>query len=163
MVLMMSSRFTIVKVKRPDRCDVCHRSDMFDPETGICERCKQLPIEELANPEINSIQTIPPSIGASTIAAAITCFCLSATLAILNGTFGPASQMMSRVHGFLCGLLALCAINLFTSIVINRWCSDRYNERLDYRVAAMGTFSSGIGLIASLIGMVFSFTRLLIN
>ena len=159
---MSRLRFTIVKEKRPGRCDVCHKSDQFDPQTGICNRCRNLPVEELANPKFDSIQSIPPSSLASTIATIVACFCLSASLSILNGFFGPAASLLGGRHVFFYGMLLLSVITLIVSIAINRWCSDQYNERLDYRVAAMGTFSSGVGLIASLIGIVFSFSHLIV-
>ena len=158
---MAPSSFTIHNVKSPDRCDICHRSDQFDPQTGICERCKQLPIEELTNPEISSIYTIPHSIVASAIAATIICFCLSATFAVLNGTFGPSSSYLGRSREFLYGMLLLEMINLFTCVAVKNWCSDKYSERLDYRVIVTGTFFSSIGIIATLAGLLFSVARLI--
>src|SRR5262245_44692059 len=26
----------------PERCEVCHRSDLFEPQTGNCARCKDI-------------------------------------------------------------------------------------------------------------------------
>src|SRR5262245_38862059 len=26
----------------PERCEVCHKSDRFDPEKGYCDRCKNI-------------------------------------------------------------------------------------------------------------------------
>jgi hypothetical protein len=28
----------------PQRCEVCHQTDMFDPQTNHCERCQDIPI-----------------------------------------------------------------------------------------------------------------------
>ncbi|HNG93535.1 MAG TPA: C1 domain-containing protein [Acidobacteriota bacterium] len=32
-------RFEIKQELLPTRCDVCHQADLFDPKTGMCERC----------------------------------------------------------------------------------------------------------------------------
>src|SRR5207245_569448 len=109
---MSRLRFTIVKEKRPGRCDVCHKSDQFDPQTGICNRCRNLPVEELTNPKFDSIQSIPPSSLASTIATIVACFCLSASLSILNGFFGPAASLLGGRHVFFYGMLLLSVITL---------------------------------------------------
>jgi hypothetical protein len=33
----------------PERCEVCHQSDLFDPETGHCSRCGNVPAKILNN------------------------------------------------------------------------------------------------------------------
>lgn len=34
--------FIVQQEKLPERCEVCHQTDEFDPETGICRRCGRL-------------------------------------------------------------------------------------------------------------------------
>ena len=36
---MESKTFQIKQELLPTRCDVCHQADLFDPKTGMCERC----------------------------------------------------------------------------------------------------------------------------
>ncbi|MBX7218418.1 MAG: hypothetical protein K1Y36_00585 [Blastocatellia bacterium] len=35
--------FHIRSEGRPERCEVCHQTDRFNPQTGICSRCQTLP------------------------------------------------------------------------------------------------------------------------
>ncbi len=47
----MTERINMEKLKiktetLPIRCDVCHQSDLFNPEISYCERCQQTAIEE---------------------------------------------------------------------------------------------------------------------
>ncbi|MEW6733151.1 MAG: hypothetical protein AB1489_17625 [Acidobacteriota bacterium] len=164
---MEPRKFTIREEKQPNRCDICHQTDLFDPHTGVCERCKYLPIERLTNPDINSIQIIPTSRLASVLAASFSCFCISASLAILRAVFGPAAafklplSLLNEYQPFLLGMLTLSLLNIFIGIAVNRWCSDRYNERLDYRISALGTFCSAIGLIGGVVGLIFAVVNLL--
>ena len=160
MLFMVREKFTIVKEKRPDRCDICHKSDLFDPGTGICQRCKSLPVKELTNPEARVIRIVPPSTIASTLAATFSCLCLSATMAILNGLFATPAYVLAVKREFFQGLVTLTLFNFLLSITLNRWCSDRYSERLDQRVVVMGIVSSSLGLIATLVGLVFLLLRL---
>jgi hypothetical protein len=160
MHFMVREKFTIVKEKRPDRCDICHKSDLFDPGTGICQRCKNLPVQELTNPEINTVRIVPPSTIASTLAAAISCLCLSATMAILNGLFATPTSILVVKREFFQGLVVLTLLNFLISIALNRWCSDRYSERLDQRVVVMGIFCSSLGLISTLLGLTLLLLRL---
>lgn len=40
---MPETELTIVKVNPPERCEICHQADQFDPESGVCHRCSHLP------------------------------------------------------------------------------------------------------------------------
>lgn len=37
-------RFNILSEGTPQRCDICHQSDQFDPATGTCARCAAVPV-----------------------------------------------------------------------------------------------------------------------
>ena len=37
--VMPDKALKIVKESLPTRCELCHQSDLFDPVTGICQRC----------------------------------------------------------------------------------------------------------------------------
>lgn len=39
-------RFDILAEGTPQRCDICHQSDQFDPATGTCARCVALPVPQ---------------------------------------------------------------------------------------------------------------------
>lgn len=39
-------RFDILAEGTPQRCDICHQSDQFDPATGTCARCAALPTSQ---------------------------------------------------------------------------------------------------------------------
>lgn len=37
-----ATTITLRQEKAPTRCEVCHQSDVFNRETGMCQRCKHL-------------------------------------------------------------------------------------------------------------------------
>lgn len=48
----------IHKTTSAQRCDVCHQSDMFDPQTAKCKRCENIPIsasQQLSSNPVNSV------------------------------------------------------------------------------------------------------------
>lgn len=42
----MKETLTVKRESLPVRCEVCHQADLFNPETGICERCSVTLIPE---------------------------------------------------------------------------------------------------------------------
>jgi uncharacterized RDD family membrane protein YckC len=36
----MDPKLKVVAETLPERCDVCHQSDLFNPQTGYCDRCR---------------------------------------------------------------------------------------------------------------------------
>lgn len=38
------ANFTVKAESLPERCEICHQTDMFDPATGYCARCSFVPI-----------------------------------------------------------------------------------------------------------------------
>src|ERR1044071_2945658 len=42
---MAAQNITIRKETPPERCEICHQADQFDPETQKCRRCSSLPLE----------------------------------------------------------------------------------------------------------------------
>jgi hypothetical protein len=42
----MNETLTVKRESLPVRCEVCHQTDLFNPETGICERCSVTLIPE---------------------------------------------------------------------------------------------------------------------
>ncbi|MBX7222194.1 MAG: hypothetical protein K1Y36_19755 [Blastocatellia bacterium] len=39
---MTSPHLTIRHESPPERCEICHQADQFDPQTGVCQRCAPL-------------------------------------------------------------------------------------------------------------------------
>src|SRR5689334_9970446 len=56
---MARTRFTITREKFADRCEICHKTDMFEPKTGICLRCNSLP-EDLVPKAAHKASNPPP-------------------------------------------------------------------------------------------------------
>lgn len=66
----LKKTFQILEEKAATRCDICHQADLFDPMTGICQRCEpiatvalaQLAEEQAENfhPEPTPVQTPTP-------------------------------------------------------------------------------------------------------
>ncbi|MBL8148914.1 MAG: hypothetical protein JNN15_03180 [Blastocatellia bacterium] len=44
---MSKQQLVVKKEALPDRCEICHQSDCFDPQTGHCSRCSLLPVEKI--------------------------------------------------------------------------------------------------------------------
>jgi hypothetical protein len=38
----METKLKVRNESFPERCDICHQFDFFDPQTGFCERCKNV-------------------------------------------------------------------------------------------------------------------------
>jgi uncharacterized RDD family membrane protein YckC len=52
----METKLKIVAETLPERCEVCHQADLFNPQTGYCERCKDTKLVAMKN---NQMQQIP--------------------------------------------------------------------------------------------------------
>lgn len=50
------SQFLVRKEGSPERCEICHQSDQFDPQTGRCQRCKGFSPKPVANFDPQKIQ-----------------------------------------------------------------------------------------------------------
>ncbi|MBX7222287.1 MAG: hypothetical protein K1Y36_20225 [Blastocatellia bacterium] len=48
-------QFRIRSERPPERCEVCHQADRFDPETGACGRCQQLLVRPLQIPPVLTV------------------------------------------------------------------------------------------------------------
>lgn len=40
----LAQGFVVRKENLPTRCEICHQTDVFDPQTGECRRCSKLPL-----------------------------------------------------------------------------------------------------------------------
>lgn len=52
------AKFTVKAESLPERCDICHQTDMFDPATGYCARCSFVPIP-MPDPTLGEDRTQP--------------------------------------------------------------------------------------------------------
>lgn len=52
---MSDNAIKIKNVSVQERCDVCHQSDMFDPETKFCARCQHIAlVKAIETPKVNA-------------------------------------------------------------------------------------------------------------
>jgi hypothetical protein len=143
--------FQIRQNKAPERCEVCHQTDMFDRQKGICLRCSPLSIEELVNP----VFVIPISKSSTFIAAVIAFLCF--TVGFLDAYATSTANLrflMFHPMSFYNWLIFPNILNLPLSYALFLWCKDKYNERLLYSVVVAGRIASAVGLIGSGIGLV---------
>lgn len=147
---MGSWNFKINQNKAPERCEICHQSDMFDRQAYMCFRCDSLPIEELINP----VFVIPISWGATIVAGimALVCFTIGLLDAYATST-ARLNFLMFNPHSFYSLLIFPNLLNLPLSAVLFWWCKDKYNEQLLYSVVIAGRIASVVGLIGSGIGL----------
>ncbi len=55
--------FTILKESTPDRCEICHQSDMFDALLLQCDRCKEIApvVQDLSYPVYRATASLTPA------------------------------------------------------------------------------------------------------
>lgn len=53
---MQRQQLTINKQHLPVRCEICHQSDLFNPQTNHCARCNKISLSRLSSKTINSQQ-----------------------------------------------------------------------------------------------------------
>lgn len=145
------ARFKIKAYSRPQRCDVCHKDDQFNTDTGICARCSVLPVEQLVNQDLYSIRTIPPSRPASYLAGLLAFYCFLSGVIIITAVFQPHRFSLEHLMPYWLPLFSL--INIPFNIVLKYWATDKYNELLDIRVIAMARYASFIGLLSCLLSL----------
>jgi hypothetical protein len=56
---MSQSSLKINSISAQERCDVCHQSDMFDPETKYCSRCQQIALLKATELTSTNIAPLP--------------------------------------------------------------------------------------------------------
>jgi hypothetical protein len=88
--------FTIRKKTSSKRCEICHKTDLFDPNTSECERCKDLVFPQNSKPQNNfyRLRTIDfRPIGATVLAL----------LAFIPGLIFPYIGFILGILGFILG------------------------------------------------------------
>src|SRR5438093_21108 len=48
----METKLKVKTESLAERCEVCHQSDLFDPKTGYCIRCKNTAIQTVQNSQL---------------------------------------------------------------------------------------------------------------
>lgn len=56
---MADNNIKIKSVNVQERCEVCHQSDMFDPETQFCGRCQHIALVKVSNEEKTNAAPLP--------------------------------------------------------------------------------------------------------
>jgi hypothetical protein len=147
---MRQWNFKITENKAPERCEVCHQTDMFDRQTNICSRCNSLPIQQLANP----VFIISPSTAATAMAAVLAAICFVVGIIDINAiSSNRLNVLMYHPASFYMKIMIVNLINLMFSAALFQWCRDKHNERLTYQVMVWGRFASVIGIIGSGAGL----------
>ncbi|MBX7221115.1 MAG: hypothetical protein K1Y36_14300 [Blastocatellia bacterium] len=55
---MDDSKITIRRETLPVRCEICHQVDLFNPETGVCDRCQWVRVTHpVVHSEFPSVRT----------------------------------------------------------------------------------------------------------
>ncbi|KAF0250051.1 MAG: hypothetical protein FD167_546 [bacterium] len=147
---MRQWNFRVTQNKAPERCEICHQTDMFDRQTNICYRCNSLPIQQLANP----IFIISPSTVATAMAAVLAAICFVVGIIDINALFSNClNVLMYYPVSFYMRIMIINLINLVFSIALFYWCKDKHNDRLSYQVVVWGRIASVIGMIGSGAGL----------
>lgn len=56
---MPDKTLKIVRESLPRRCELCHQTDLFNPATGICQRCHSF-LEPEPEPQPSTLNLTPP-------------------------------------------------------------------------------------------------------
>jgi hypothetical protein len=110
------AEFQIKTETRPERCEICHQSDCFDPDRNYCSRCAGVPVvkEETVVTRVAKAATITNiELGAFvglTIGVAMGVFGGAIAFSVQGGVMGAIVGAMSlgpvwMVQGALIGLL----------------------------------------------------------
>ncbi|MBI4854458.1 MAG: hypothetical protein HY819_21885 [Acidobacteria bacterium] len=157
---MKQWNFKITQNKAPERCEICHQTDMFDRQTNLCIRCSALPIEQLTNP----IFIISPSTSATSIAAVIATICFIVGVIDINTlSTSRLSMLMYSPTSFYIKIFIINLINLVFSLALFNWCKDKHNDRLTYQVVVWGRIASVIGMIGSGAGLIIPLPGLFVR
>lgn len=156
---MPQSTFTVIKEKQAERCDICHQSDMLDLETGQCRRCKDLPLQELAE-DRGTMQVIPASLSASIVVLVLSSISFFMSIFTLDISLTQSSSLI-LTSGEWQILPVLAILNFLISIGVHLWCSESYNETISYPAIVFGKFSSILGILTCAIGMFYTLRAIL--
>lgn len=152
--------FKITENKAPERCEVCHQTDMFDRQTNTCSRCNSLPVEQLANP----VFIISPSTLATSIAATLAAICFIVGLIDINALSSNRLNVLMYYPGsFYMKIIIINLINLAFSLALFYWCKDKHNERLTYQIVVWGRIASVVGIIGSGAGLLIPLPGILVR
>lgn len=93
----MDKKLVVTKERLPQRCEICHQSDMFVAATSECERCKGIVKEPIQN-------NFPNEKGSNV--EAIACLCLlCGTLSFSKAFDDPDYAILSFIS--FCAFLGL--------------------------------------------------------
>lgn len=123
----MSSNQLVIRKKNPaTRCDICHMSDQFDPDTETCLRCCDVPIPTTAI--TNPTSMVPPSTNTispfqSTVSKIIAYAFLSMVgglfLTILSGIFKLLSiAIMFAIVSFISGSVFVISLGILAVYMV---------------------------------------------
>ncbi|MBK7996416.1 MAG: hypothetical protein IPK14_24515 [Blastocatellia bacterium] len=131
---------TIRKETRPTRCEICHQSDMFDPETSQCQRCENI-VLSVNNPIVAARQQI------ATIEGTLDFMALGAAffgiLAFAPGLFLPPLGLVLSILGVICGKKSLTNIR------------NRQGALSGESFAYIGLYCGGLGFLLALFLILF--------
>jgi hypothetical protein len=105
----------IRKEKLPERCDICHQSDEFDPETGHCRRCANVALSSPATQQVTAPTRDMGNLVRERTSAQWKLFAICLSLAfgsivyrlLVLGHLEQTSLLFIGVPALLAGLLAL--------------------------------------------------------
>lgn len=103
--------FTIHKETPPTRCEICHKSDLFDQKTGKCGRCENVLIPEEKPTVINFQQRNTTQVySIHLVAGGVAAF--FSFLAFIPGFFFPFISPFLGAFGLITGIQFLSYIRL---------------------------------------------------
>ncbi len=121
----MSNQILIRKKTPPTRCEICHLSDQFDPNTEVCQRCSGI-----ALPINNNSYTPQTTQGATNVSSVQNIFAKvliytflvmlgSLSLTIIAGVFQILSlAVVFGLLSFFSGLVFALSLGVFTLYMV---------------------------------------------
>jgi hypothetical protein len=140
---MSAKNLTINKQSLPERCEICHQADEFDPETQECRRCSSLPVQAVIAAKIKKRkgELAYANVNVGPSARATIAMFLGISSIIPGLCLGPLGMVLGAT-AFLLGRSELDAIK-------------RNPEHRDNEIFAMVGYYIGIsGFIIALLGSI---------
>ena len=114
-----SQRFEIKQELLPTRCEVCHQADLFDPKTGICQRCQgTLPARLVIGspPRLSPLPPLPAALARLEYASLAPGQTSRLTYRDVMAVWTEAVRLYLQHFRVLCGLPALIETLRFFAI-----------------------------------------------
>ncbi len=106
---MLRQRFIILHKGLPQRCEICHKQDCFDPLKGVCQRCERFSVE-LINTKQSNCSRHPDDVNGLQVLGALLIFAVNCYF-WPNASIWRVDSLMANILYYLfvaIGVILVC-------------------------------------------------------